>query len=94
MLILAQMPSPLDTPQSLHSTPLLLTPTADMLPGPPQRQQLRHGQHSVSYQKSDRTSRSHPYNASSLPILPQGEQLPRAICFSALLCSHYKIHLY
>jgi hypothetical protein len=34
------------------------------------------------------------YTASSLPILPQGEQLPRAICFSALLCSHYKIHLY
>jgi hypothetical protein len=35
-----------------------------------------------------------PCSASSLPILPQGEQLPRAICFSALLCSHYKIHLY
>jgi hypothetical protein len=37
-----------------------------MLPGPPQRQQLRHGQHSVSYQKSDRTSRSHPYKLLNL----------------------------
>jgi hypothetical protein len=34
------------------------------------------------------------YIASSLPILPQGEQFPRAICLPALLCSHYKIRLY
>jgi hypothetical protein len=33
-------------------------------------------------------------NASSFPILPQGEQFPRVICFLALLCSHYKICLY
>ena len=44
-------PSPLDTPQSLHSAPLLLTPTADMLPGPPQRQHPRQGGHIRSYQK-------------------------------------------
>jgi hypothetical protein len=33
-------------------------------------------------------------NASSLPILPQGEQFPRAICLPVLLCSHYKTRLY
>jgi excisionase family DNA binding protein len=44
-------PSPLDTPQSLHSAPLLLMPTADMLPGPPQRQHPRQGGHSGPYQK-------------------------------------------
>ena len=34
------------------------------------------------------------YNASSVPILPQGEQFPRVICLLAFLCSHYKIRLY
>ena len=33
-------------------------------------------------------------NASSFPILPQGEQFPRVICLLAFLCSHYKIRLY
>jgi len=34
------------------------------------------------------------WNASSVPILPQGEQFPRVICLLAFLCSHYKIRLY
>src|SRR5438094_7703742 len=33
-------------------------------------------------------------NASSVPILPQGEQFPRVICLLAPLRSHYKIRLY
>src|SRR5262249_22228074 len=34
------------------------------------------------------------YYASSVPILPQGEQFPRVICLLAPLRSHYKIRLY
>ena len=34
------------------------------------------------------------FNASSFPILPQGEQFSRVICLLALLCSHYKARLY
>src|SRR5437773_1747358 len=33
-------------------------------------------------------------SASSVPILPQGEQFPRVICLLAPLRSHYKIRLY
>src|SRR5262249_36589249 len=41
-----------------------------------------------------RPGRAELWTASSVPILPQGEQFPRVMCLLAFLCSHYKIRLY
>src|SRR5207302_610640 len=43
---------------------------------------------------TESTRRNPACIASSVPILPQGEQFPRVICLLAPLRSHYKIRLY